>query len=64
MELSVQDRVVLAVINSMQSMELTVIGKALELGTGAIHIRASRADGVKVLAIVDSQGRTFYDTWY
>jgi hypothetical protein len=64
MELSVQDRVVMTVLNSMQAMGLTVVGKALELGTGAIHIRASRADGVKVLAIVDAQGRTFYDTWY
>lgn len=61
MELSPQDRVVISVIKTMQEMGLTLISTATELGTGSIHIRGKRSDGVKIVAIVDERGRTYYD---
>jgi hypothetical protein len=61
MELSKQDLAVMSVIKAMQEMGLTIVSTATELGTGSIHIRGQRGDGVKILAIVDSQGRAYYD---
>lgn len=52
----------MSVIKMIQEMGLTVISTATELGTGAIHIRGKRSDGVKIIAIVDSHGRAYYDT--
>ena len=63
MELSQQDRVVMSVINAMQEMGLTVVSTATELGTGSLHIRGKRGDSVKIVAIVDTQGRAYYDIW-
>ncbi len=51
----------MSVIKAMQEMGLTIVSTATELGTGSIHIRGQRGDGVKILAIVDSQGRAYYD---
>lgn len=62
MDLSQQDRVVISVIKTMQEMGLIIVSKATELGTGSIHIRGKRSDGVKIIAIVDSHGRAYYDT--
>jgi acyl-CoA synthetase (AMP-forming)/AMP-acid ligase II len=62
MELSKQDRVVMSVIKMIQEMGLTVVSTATELGTEAIHIRGKRGDGVKIIVIVDSHGRAYYDT--
>lgn len=61
MELSQQDRVVMSVIQAMQEMGLTIVSTARELGTGSIHIRGKRGDGVKIIAIVNPQGKTYYD---
>lgn len=61
MELSKQDRAVMSVIKAIQAMGLTVVSTATELGTGSIHIRGKRGDGVKIVAIVDTQGRAYYD---
>lgn len=63
MELSKQDKVVMAVVNSMQELGLTVLSKTTELGTNFIHIRARRDDGVEIIAIIDEEGKTHYDTW-
>ncbi len=63
MELSKQDKVVMAVINALQEVGLTVLSKTTELGTSFIHIRARRADGVEIIAIIDTEGNTHYDTW-
>ncbi len=52
----------MSVIKAMQEMGLNVVSKATELGTGAIHIRGKRNDGVKIIVIVDSHGRAYYDT--
>lgn len=62
MDLSQQDRVVMSVIKTMQEMGLIIVSTATELGTGSIHIRGKRNDGVKIIAIVDTQGRAYYDT--
>ena len=62
MELSKQDKVVMSVIKTLQSMGLTVVSTSTELGTGSLHIRSQRDDGVEIIAIVDSEGRTYYDT--
>ena len=61
MELSQQDIAVMSVIKAMQEMGLTLVTGATELGTGSIHIRGKRGDGVKIVAIVDTQGRAYYD---
>jgi hypothetical protein len=53
MELSQQDRVVMSVIKAMQEMGLNVVSTT-ELGTGFIHIRGKRNDGVKIVAVVDA----------
>ena len=52
----------MSIIKTLQEMGLTVVSTATELGTGSIHIRGKRSDGVKIIAIVDSHGRTYYDT--
>lgn len=63
MELSKRDKVVMSVIKAMQEMSLTVISTATELGTNSIHIRCRRNNGVEIVAIVDTEGRTYYETW-
>lgn len=63
MNLSKQDKVVMSVIKAMQEVGLTVISTATELGTNSIHIRGRRDDGVEIIAIVDSKGRAYYETW-
>jgi hypothetical protein len=60
MELSQQERAVMSVIKAMQKMGLTVLRTATKLGTGSIHIRGKRGDGVKIV-VVDTQGRAYYD---
>lgn len=62
MELSKQDRVVIAVIRAMEEIGLTEIRTATELGTTSIHIRGKRRDGVQIVAIVDTKGNTYYGT--
>ena len=63
MELSKRDKVVMSVIKAMQEMRLTVISTTTELGTDSIHIRGRRSDGVEIIAIVDTEGKTYYETW-
>lgn len=63
MELSKQDQVVMSVVKAMQEMGLIIVSTATELGTGSIHIRGKRGDGVKIVAIVDAKGRAYYDIW-
>ena len=63
MELSKRDNVVMSVIKAMQEMGLNVISTATELGTNSIHVRGRRSDGVGIIAIVDTEGRTYYETW-
>jgi hypothetical protein len=61
MELSKQDQVVISILNSIEQMGFKNIQRSTELGTGAIHIKAQRADGIEINAIVDAQGRAHYD---
>lgn len=63
MELSKQDKVVIAVIKAMQEMGLAVVSSATELGTNSIHIKGRRSEGVEIVAIVDTEGRAYYETW-
>lgn len=58
MELSKQDKVVMSVIKTLQEMGLTVVSTTTELGTSYIYILSRRDDGVEIIAIVDSEGRT------
>jgi hypothetical protein len=44
-------------------MGLTVVSKATELGTNSIHIRGRRNDGAEIIAIVNVEGKTYYETW-
>lgn len=53
----------MSVIKTIQEMGLTVVSTATELGTGSIHLRGKRGDDVKIVAIVDTQGKAYYDTW-
>ena len=53
----------MSVIKAMQEMGLDVISTATELGTNSIHIRGRRGDGSGIIAIVDTEGRTYYETW-
>lgn len=62
MELSKQDKVVIAVIRSMEQIGLTEISTATELGTTSIHIIGKRGDGVEIIAIVDVKGDIYYAT--
>ena len=62
MELSKQDRVVIAVIRAMEEMGFTQVSTATELGTTSIHIIGKRGDGVEIIAIVDTKGKTYYGT--
>lgn len=62
MELSKQDRVVIAVIRAMEEMGFTQVSTATELGTTSIHIIGKRGDGVEIIAIVDRKGKTYYGT--
>lgn len=62
MELSKQDKVVIAVIRAMEEMGLTEIRTATELGTTSIHIVGKRDDRVEIIAIVDTKGKTYYGT--
>lgn len=51
----------MSAIKAMQEMGLTIVSTATELGTGSIHIRGKRGDGVKIIAIVNPQGKAYYD---
>lgn len=62
MDLSKQDRVVIAVIKSMEQMGLTGISTATELGTTSIHVIGKRGNSVEIIAIVDVKGNVFYAT--
>ena len=56
----ISDRIV---IKAIQEIGLIIVSTATKLGTGSVHIRDKRGDGVKIVAIVDTQGRAYYDNW-